>query len=1814
MSNSSSQDCSSPTPKHQRLWLMIFSRGGMTFAGLLLLIIIGVAWRLGNFIQQELAPLAQENLTTTINRPVKLGKIKDFSLTGVSFEASAIPATATDPDSVTIDAVEVGFDFWQLIVNRNLKLDVTLINPNLYVEQDQQGRWINTTIAPPGEQGLIKTDLDKLRFRNAKVVLLAQKKLVGKQRISPVPVTFSGVNGTAKLLGNNGQIRLELAGAADSGGSIYLEGDIRAKDNLTGNLRVKVQDFFAADVTNLIELPLSLQTGRVDGDLKIQLTADQPTLLDGMATVQGVTLKIPGLPQLLSNSQGEIRFQGLGIQLDNMMTSYGKIPLIATGMIDRQKGFKLAGRVNAVSVADAQETLKVKLPVTVSGVAKADLQIVGSLEEPVLLGTASTVKTARVDKVDFRSFSSKFELATAKSLITFRDIQGQTTDGGQVRGGGTVKLGLVPQLDFNLTAKNILGDAIAQTYNITPPFSIGTVSATALVSGGGNKIETLVKWQAPQAKYAATGETIVNPDLSLSFRNVVANVGGGIVSGDGSYVKQRWQAVASAKGVNLTPFANEQKLENISLVGAKFNGRLQLTGSSEPFKIETIRTEEAGIQIAGGRISISDITLEDQNFTAQLVATNVRLGQILKQSLPILNNPLAGKFQIAGNLQDLNLNGLSGSGEARLDVGNGGVKLSNIQLADGRYQAQLGVNNLPLQRLADVPPELRGLLAGQFKVAGTVESFAPQTIQARGQGFLNLPSGKITASNIQLANGRYQGLVSASDLQLSRLNQQLSGRGDGELQVVGRVESAKLADVRAAGLVRIRGLKELNSPLNAALAWDGQKMTIAQARSNNLNASGYILANAQKPGIPEITQLNLNIQAQNYDLQKLPVKIPNLSTVKGKADFQGQLTGNLNRPNIRGVLSLRNLALQEFAFEPMLTGNVNVVQGRGVNVDLAGKKDRLALNLNIKNRPNSFLVKWKEAFATGEAVGNDWGLKVEKFPLKAFNLTVPGQTVVGNGAIGGLLTGDLQFNQQTNAAKGNIAIAQPQFSRIKGDRFSTQFTYNNDTAELTNSEFITGNSRYTFETTVQKISKVPEIRAKINIQQGDVQDVLIAAQIFQIQDLQRGLTPRTYGTSSDLSIKSQGLPNQPLINQIQRLYEIDALLATAEQKRLESTPIPELQDLKGIFDGEIVINTATRDGLAFKFNLEGQNFIWGREDEPNRFYRADKVIARGGVRKGIWRLQPLRIESNKQLIAFKGNIGGDEQSGQLEVKNFPVDILNNFVKLPVGITGNLNANAALAGNIANPQARGELTITEGTLNKSKIESANAGFSYANGRLNFGSNVIATGTEPVTVTGSIPYKLPFASVEPDNNQINLDVKVKNEGLALLNLLTNQIAFENGQGVLDITVRGTRKQPLVNGIASLDNASFSAQALPGKLTNISGKAQFDFDRVLVENLQGKFSNGKVEAAGEIPIFNNQQINIENPLTVNLEKLALNLKSLYQGNASGKLKITGSVLNPLIGGQIELSNGQVILAQSELSSKGNSNFKPSKVTTNNQNTTDVGGVTKLKNLELNLGKNVQITQLPVLRFLATGDLIVNGLLSDPIPEGTIKLTQGGVNLFTTQLKLARGYEHTATFRTGQPRDPDLNIRLSAKVLDVIQNIDLGRQTSTGLAALEGVRIEASIKGAASKIDENLQLKSSPTRSQTEIVTLLGGGFAPGEGGGDSTLGLINIAGSAVFNNFQGAFNQIGNAFGLSELRLFPTIISDRPESGRNNSTLELALEAGVDISTKFSISTIKILTANDPFQLGINYRLNEEFRLRTSTNFTDDSRAVFEFERRF
>lgn len=169
-----------PTPRRRRSRL---TRIGIPL-GLAAIAGIGAGvWYGTVFVQQELAPLVETNLTQLLNRPVQLGKVERFTLTGLRFGKSELPATETDSDRAIVESVEVGFDPIQLIFNRTLKLDVTLIKPNAYIEQDKAGVWVSTAIKEQEEKGFIKTQLEVLKLREAKIELSPFPKQ-GKSRSS----------------------------------------------------------------------------------------------------------------------------------------------------------------------------------------------------------------------------------------------------------------------------------------------------------------------------------------------------------------------------------------------------------------------------------------------------------------------------------------------------------------------------------------------------------------------------------------------------------------------------------------------------------------------------------------------------------------------------------------------------------------------------------------------------------------------------------------------------------------------------------------------------------------------------------------------------------------------------------------------------------------------------------------------------------------------------------------------------------------------------------------------------------------------------------------------------------------------------------------------------------------------------------------------------------------------------------------------------------------------------------------------------------------------------------------------------------------------------------------------------------------------------------------------------------------------------------------------------------------------------------------------------------------------------------------------
>ncbi|MBF2047287.1 MAG: translocation/assembly module TamB domain-containing protein [Elainella sp. C42_A2020_010] len=1684
-SNSSPEPEQNPRPR-RRLRLILLGSG---------VVLVGAAaagWLAWRFINEQLAPLVAENLSKTFDRPVEVGPVAGISLNQLTFGESSVPPTATDPDRLTVERGEVQFNLLELLWDRTLSLDVTLVRPDAYIAQDADGAWITTKIQEGDEEeGPIKIELDTLRIQDGTAQLAAYGGVEASQPVEldesqppdpseDAPETLSPrqavntvvglqeINGSVTFRNNNQLIGYDFTTRPETGGNLRLRGTTNLEVGET-RLAVDSRDILAPDVSLLVPLPLQLRTGRVGTNLEVLFPPNnQPLQFDGTVQLQNVAGVLEGAPKPFEQVSGTLAFEGQRVALQNFQGRYGEILAKVGGSLDTQKGYDLRIQIPQATVAEILETLDLQasdLPVSASGTFKAEARVSGAIDQPLVAGTVENLQPVQIDQLQFRETQLAF--AATPQAIVIEDLRAVPVGGGVITANGTVKLGERGGVVVDVRANNLAGDAIAQAYGAASPnFTLGRVDATAQVIGPLDNIQTVVQWQAPQATYPGRGRVVIAGG-DVQFEDTALLVAGGIVRGSGLIRQGRWQAVLDTSGIELSQFS----------------------------------------------------------------------------------------------------------------------------------------------------PELRGLFSGNFRLAGRLDNFDLAAIQAEGEVRLS------------------------------------------------------------------EGLAIINEPLTASVRWLGDRLQVLDASAPGFQGDGVVLVRLSGEGAPAIENLDFNVNLQDYRLTDFPVPIPEQFQVAGTADFSGRITGPLDAVVVAGRLGLNDLAVNTLVFESRLSGDLRYALDQGLNLDVAGQQDRIALVLDDRNRPRSFYVQQGETIAQGRGNGDRLLATLRNFPLTALNVTA------GNlGQVSGQLSGNFDLNLadlSNPAVIGEVAIVNPALGYINADLFPAvapgeagcpilglpedpsqaptcpqslftgRFRYINGVAVLEEgAQFRFGNSRYFLSGSYNPMAEQVLV-GRLVADEGRVEDLLTLLRWFELADLGR-VGPPDLGSEADVRTVAVGMPNATLENQLRRYSEIEALYRQQVLAREEGTLFPELSTLEGSFTGTVDLAYSNQTGPAVDFNLAGADWQWGEcSTQVNHLtqtvltdrcqqYEINQVVAEGSFRDGVLELLPLSFQTNDSLFSFRGRIGGPNQSGQLEIENLPVAAVRDLFDVPIDIEGKLQASATLGGSIENPQFEGAINLTEGRIDQTKtIPPLRTIFGYNDARLTFFTRRVAEpdAETPETATaapdpdaefkfdGSIPYQLPFAEVEPDNNQLNLSLLVANDSLSLINLFTDQVIWRGGEGNVALQVSGELLPGATNfrdltasGTATLTNAQIGSSALPQDITNVNGMILFDQDRIRVNNVTGEFGNGLVAANGVLPLLfplsTNDQ-DIVNPLLVSLDRITIDLEDLYRGDVQGRVLITGAALAPQIGGEILLSDGRIIIPgeQPTAVTPVADDTVPAFARNGNGNTFSPP---QFDNLQVTLGDRLRVVYNPVLNFLVQGTLLVNGTQADPLLDGTVRLRSGQVNLFTTQFNLVRGYRNTAVFDSRFGLDPILDVRLATSIPEVTRYptrtdspfpvSEIVDTPSAGdFGAIQTVRVQATATGPASQLFNNLELTSSPSRSETEILALLGGGFL-GNVQGDPTTALASIAGSPLLTGLQ---NLINDTLGLSDFRLFPTTIIS--EDNRTTS-LALAAELGVDITNDLSVSLLQLLTVPAPPLFSLRYRLTDELLLRGSTNFKDENRAVLEFETRF
>lgn len=1147
---------------------------------------------------------------------------------------------------------------------------------------------------------------------------------------------------------------------------------------------------------------------------------------------------------------------------------------------------------------------------------------------------------------------------------------------------------------------------------------------------------------------------------------------------------------------------------------------------------------------------------------------------------------------------------------------------------------------------------------------GTGEITLADNIVRLENARLQAEQGAIAAEAVlQLENGDWQAVASTEQVDVEQFTAQAQGLLSANIQASGNLNALDLQQIQASGTAVVADaavlLSETTEPLlqgdwTTAFQWQGDSIGVDYFTAPGLQANGTLGVDLSQ-SIP-IDALNLNVALQSFDLAPLnsfiPASVDEYAQIAGLTSFNGQLVGTLQNPQLAGQARLDRLAVNNLLFES-LAGPINFSLAEGGRVDLRGQQDRLQIALNdspdgdLPYWPSSFEVRNQDFMATGYGSGTSLHAEVVQLPLERLDIQPALQ--YGFGTVGGSLQASIDVNLANFSnpiADGTLTIAQPTLSPIDADLITASFGYANNTATLKQGELLFDNSRYLL-TGSANLSPNIQYEGALTVAEGRIENLVPIVQRLDLSAFGVSEPPTPSGSAVDLVTASAGVPNATLPQRLENFMAFVRANPEEESEPGDST-LPPIEDLAGEFTGAIAFSgsslslaTATAD-----FNFQGDSWEWGPNTPPNEF------ALKGELEQMSVDIDTAFIDAGETQVNLAGSGNLNKLDGQLTVENLPVELAELFYPLPARVTGDLDLTTTFAGSLANPIVKGEATVEETQVNGYAIENVAADFNYRNAVLNLDSAIALTATDsPLTIQGNVPYALPFMTVQPPTELIDINARIPNDSLEVINALSDdRVRWQSGQGEVAVQIGGTLAQPAVVGNARFKDGTISSLLLRDDLTNLTGDVRFNLERVDVQQLQANMGNGRIAINGRLPLLPSGQSILgsssgqllstqglttqsEDRLTIALEDLPVDYSDILQAVLKGQVLVSGAALAPTVSGNIEINEGE-IRANQLLSQAGSINLptpeqaeeiSPYRAGYLNLDPLALQPARKpeglldrvtLQNFGLNFGDRLTVAGQPLYNISAAGGLTVNGPLSDLQPNGTIQLKSGWINLFATQFRLDKDAPNTATFSPGGGLNPLVDIVMVARVQEA--NITPSPQAAGGflqadvnesqvnrIGNVEYIEVQAVAEGPASELSDRLVLTSDPPRDQRELLALVGSNVFTGLADA-SYLQVAEFLGAGSLTSFG---DRIADAVGLKSFSVAPTTGNGREGS----SSIGLEVAAAASITNRFDIDFQQVLNSKQRPLLGTQYRINDNLRLRGASNL-DDTEFELEYRIRF
>ncbi len=1417
----------------------------------------------------------------------------------------------------------------------------------------------------------------------------------------------------------------------------------------------------------------------------------------GTLNLNELVANLDSLSQPLT-AEVNLRFQGRRLQLDRLTAQTGNaqtgnLQLNGSGSISESAGYNLAFSVPEIALERLSSLINDPLPAPLdslglTGILQGQAQLLGDLNDPQFtlnLSNSTPLILAQTGISELRA-----NLTADLDRITLNGFRLSPAVGGRILAQGDAEIGQWTRLllaaypeelpnrprlanpdgsNLNLDLRlDLPSDALVAPYLSLPnTVSLGQLLAQVNVSGPLTNPQANLTWSTPDVLAADVGAVssqgnarFANNRLNLEQAEITAGGGEITLTGNADLLTQIWQLDVASSPLNLSPF--------LPLTAQLTELTAQLSGRLDDLSPAGVRgTLALGLNLADGVARLQG-TLNQGEVDVEALAWDLS-ARGLTLELPLAVSLSSGQARLRSSLASLmdaavarDLSGIRLDAEGRLAIADGTAQVQ-AQVANGRIESDFSAANVALNPyLPNVPATVRLSLTdtvGLMSAAGTARlsvanllgvldtadltRLDPQ-ITTEAQFALNQGSGTVLA---EVAGGQWQLTTDANLPVDDALVQELLGD---RIVTSPRFPATLLAQANLSG--SLNPLLQLGAvPIPAQV----NRLT-ANIDGDLLDAQGDVLLSNLRQ-TPDLG-VNLRLDA-NYDSQRLPLtllladvavgenlKSPSQVNIDGSVAFSGQFQGRnlLSNPfgegnlNLAGGVELRNFAVNEVAFDPLMAGTVQLQTGGTLALALQGpgtEGDRLAVALEACQQgarclapylPRDFAIRKQvngEVLfsAEGERQGDRFAIGLDNFNVALLNL-FPGRPLGITGPLRGQVTGEIVSDLFTLQTQGGVRVANPGLGYLRAEAIAAEFGYDGQETVIRNGVLQLQDSRFVLNAAAQldllgvvqgriPLTAWPQtpVQGQLTVESGTVGDLLTTVAWYEIEDLLRRGVASPSLDPQDLTATGVGIPKQPLLDQLALFERIRNQVIERVTPTGEPQP-PQVAEIEGTYTAAVTLG-GTLGNPNLTADLAASDWVWYTQpptplapSEPRPRLTLDDLRVRASFADNRLTIEEARIQAEGGEAFLVGRVSQTQLEGGFEVVDVPLSLLQRFVSLPVTVAGDLRLQGRFGGTLQEPSLLGEVAVESPQLNDRLLESFLGNFSYDGDRVEFAT--LAPSWSQLEV--SVPF--PLTELTPETaiakragtaiaqGRLSLDTPA----FELLEALSEgQVVWLGGEGQVDVAARldllaltsGEIERILqsfeADGTIAFDQAQVEAAAFPDAQTQIDGVIRFNEEQLDVEGLLAQVADGSFSLAGTLPLLVPNP-DLERPLTLTVDQGAIALAGLYRGQLDGAITVAGTALTPVIGGGIELSQGRVSIPGGELAAGGGilessvtnstaANSTATNSTAANSTTTTSPFITPvLDGFRVSLGEDLRIVNpVPSFNARVTGLVTVNGVI---------------------------------------------------------------------------------------------------------------------------------------------------------------------------------------------------------------------------------------------